>query len=610
MTLEKEILSLQEWLLPSMAGMGALLQFAIIAAGLTVVGVFVAYLRMAMLLGPAEGFYAVAKAIATAVSSDFPCTTLGRIWAMARLAMQEALRRRVLVAFAVFTIVLLFAGWFLDAKSDHPARLYLSFVLTAPAWLVLVLAVMLTAFSLPNDIKSKTIYTVVTKPVRPTEIVLGRILGFTIINTAILVLMGVVSYFFVVRGLSHSHVVDAEDVQEIRSPSGETKRSQGLTDLNDYHRHEFTIEAGASSGQTDMTMDHYHVVQATDDGAFRVMSPQGALVARVPIYGKLGFFDRTGKEGKGISVGKEWSYREYIEGGSQAAAAWSFTGLNPADYADPDAVLPLEMNLSVFRTYKGDIVSGILGAITIKNPTNGRSSEPIPFTAREFTTYQHDVPRKLKELTPDGKLIDVDLFRDLVDENGNVEVRIQCSEPSQYFGMAQADVYIRGRDASFLWNFCKGYLGLWMQMVIITCFGVMFSTFLSGPVAMFATCITYVVGTFKDFITSVATGEQDGGGPLESFIRLITQKNISIDLDMGPVVDRIVMIFDGVFMFFMWLAARVIPDFRSFNTSRFVAYGFDINGNLVMQHCLVTLAFVVVLSIFGYFFLKSREIAA
>jgi hypothetical protein len=161
-----------------------------------------------------------------------------------------------------------------------------------------------------------------------------------------------------------------------------------------------------------------------------------------------------------------------------------------------------------------------------------------------------------------------------------------------------------------VWNFCKGYLGLWMQMVIVTCFGVTFSTFLSGPVAMFASCIVYVVGMFKEFITSVATGEQMGGGPLESFIRLVTQKNISVDLDMGTVVDRTVKVFDGVFMFFMWLGARVIPDFTSFNTSRFVAYGFNIDGNLVAQHLLVTLAFVVVLSIFGYFFLKSREIAA
>jgi hypothetical protein len=41
-----------------------------------------------------------------------------------------------------------------------------------------------------------------------------------------------------------------------------------------------------------------------------------------------------------------------------------------------------------------------------------------------------------------------------------------------------------------------------------------------------------------------------------------------------------------------------------------VAYGFNIDGNLLAEHCLITLAFVFVLSIYGYFFLKSREVAA
>ena len=99
----------------------------------------------------AEGFYAVARAIAMAVASDFPNTSPRRIWAIARLAVQEAVRRRVLVAFAIFAIVLLFAGWFLDTKSDHPAHLYLTFVLTATERLILILAVLLTAFRLASD---------------------------------------------------------------------------------------------------------------------------------------------------------------------------------------------------------------------------------------------------------------------------------------------------------------------------------------------------------------------------------------------------------------------------------------------------------------------------
>ncbi|MCU0980894.1 MAG: ABC transporter permease, partial [Pirellulaceae bacterium] len=502
-------------------------------------------------------------------------------------------------------VVLLFAGWFLDTDSDHPARLYLSFMLTATQFMILVLAILLSTFSLPADIKSKTIYTVVTKPVRPGEIVLGRVLGVVLVNTAILGLMAVISYVFVLRGMAHQHEIAAEDLERTNAPEG----WQGFTNRTSHHRHQVTLDA-EGRGRTDFVRDHDHEVTSTGTGSerkFAVGPQQGALVARVPRYGKLRFVDRSGRPGEGISVGKEWSYRKYIEGGSLASAAWTFSRIRASDFPKG---LPLEMNISVFRTYKGDIVSGILGSITVKHPRTGLSSEPIPFTAREFTLYRHEIPLKLKAVEADGTLKDIKLFESLVDEDGNVEVWIQCSERSQYFGMAQADVYVRGGDASFARNFSKAYMGLWLQMVIITCFGVMLSTFLSAPVALFATGATLVVGLFRGFIISVATGEQVGGGPVESFVRIITQMNQTIELDLGKPIEWIIKGSDAVLMFFMWIAANVFPDYRALDTSRFVAYGFNIDGNLLAQHCLIALAYFVVLSVFGNFFLKSREIAA
>ncbi len=615
MVLEKEILSMFEWLLPSVDRMGALLVFALVVVGLIVVSLFLAYLRMAVLLGPAEGFYAVAKAIAKAVSDDFPNTSLRRIVAMARLAVQESLRRRVLVAFALFALIFLFAGWFLDPESDHPARLYLSFVLTATEMLFLILAVLLSAFSLPNDIKNKTIYTVITKPVRAGEIVLGRILGFSVIGTVLLVLMGLVSYGFVRRNLSHRHVILSQDVEQITNEDGKTVGWKGETPLASdaiagerAHRHEFSIGINGL-GQTDATKDHYHAIEKVgegEDATYSVGSQQGALVAKVPVYGKLRFIDNTGREGQGISVGKEWPYRKYIEGGSLAAAVWTFEGTTEDQFPEH---LPLEMTISVFRTYKGDIVSGVLGAIIVKNPTTGLRSESIQFTAKEFATYAHNLPRKMKAVRADGTLFDCDLFEDLVDENGNVEIWIQCLEPSQYFGMAAPDVYMRAEDGVFFWNFIKAHISIWLQMVIVVCFGVTLSTFLSGSVTMFATFVVYIAGLFREFIMNVATGEQVGGGPLESLVRIITQKNVSIDLDINPVIDWLVPAIDTVLMALMWVAARVLPDFRGFNTSRFVADGFNINGNLMAQQCLTAMVFVLVLSVFGYFFLKSREVA-
>lgn len=61
-------------------------------------------------------------------------------------------------------------------------------------------------------------------------------------------------------------------------------------------------------------------------------------------------------------------------------------------------------------------------------------------------------------------------------------------------------MYLHHRNASFALNFAKGYIGIWLQMAVVTGLGVMFSTFLSGSVAMLATLGTLVGGFFSDFM--------------------------------------------------------------------------------------------------------------
>ena len=51
-------------------------------------------------------------------------------------------------------------------------------------------------------------------------------------------------------------------------------------------------------------------------------------------------------------------------------------------------------------------------------------------------------------------------------------------------------------------NFIKGYLGIWLQMLLVIVLGVMFSTFLSGPVAMLATIGALLGGFFNDYHVS------------------------------------------------------------------------------------------------------------
>jgi hypothetical protein len=238
MTVEDPVLTMTQWLTPSEHGIGAMLKTLIGLGGVALFLMFFGFLVFAGQEGPGAGFARLMRTISEGLR-DLGDFSFRRLWAMTRLAFQEAIRKKVLVAFAVFALVMLFASWYLDVKTDQPAQLYMAVVLGWTNLLVLILALFLSTFSLPNDMKTKTIYTVVTKPVRIIELVLGRMLGFVLIGSLILAVMCVLSYFFVWRGLSHRHEVEvASLVEDATIVDDKGKRGMsGRTTEDDYHRH-------------------------------------------------------------------------------------------------------------------------------------------------------------------------------------------------------------------------------------------------------------------------------------------------------------------------------------------------------------------------------------
>lgn len=609
MVLEKPIVPYLEWL------SSAVVPFCLGLLVVIAVGLVLGFLSNALRQGPILAIRSVVGLIITSIKEAFQSSPR-RLFAIARLAFQESIRRRVLVVFAIFVIALLFGGWFLDRDSDHPARLYLSFVLTSTNYLVLLLAIFISAFSIPNDMKYKTIFTVVTKPVRGWEIVLGRMLGFITIGTVLLALMCVFSYFFVTRGLQHDHAIDPEALVSVPSQV-DSPQVLGKTELARRHRHDVILHPDGTLS-TSPEKEHVHTITERD-GVYRVGKARGQLTARVPIRGKLRFLDDAGQPSEGTNVGYEWAYRRYIEGGTLAAAIWRFDGLEPDDFGD---TIPLEMSIRVFRTYKGNIEKGLRGTIELVKPAKldeegrpvaldgGWRSTEISFVAQEYTAYQPRIPRRLKVRDDEGNEREVDVFEELVDpETGALEVWIRCLDNAQYLGMAPADLYLRAKDQPFWLNFVKGYVSIWMQMVVVTCLGVTFSTFLSGPVAMISTLAALIMGMFKQFVVDVATGEIEGGGPIESLVRIVKQWNQMSEFE-DSIGTEIIQRIDAVLMLFVQGISYAMPDCSIFNTSSFVAYGFNIPPSLMAQHMTTMLAYTVVTSIAAYFFFKSREIAA
>ncbi len=615
MIIESDLQSFLDWLLHgSETEPGALLGFAITAAALALVALIIGFLAAAVRHGPMKAGDMTYRVVMTGIKELFVLSPR-RVWALARLAFQESIRRRVLVSLVIFLLILLFAAWFLKRESPEPARLYLSFVLTATTYLVLLLALFLSAFSLPADFKSRTIYTVVTKPVRAGEIVLGRIIGFALVGTLLLAIMATCSYAFVKRTLHHTHPILPGEIQDVVGRDAEGGEQTvlgkaGRTGPSMGHRHAVVVERdGFAETLTDLR--HRHPVTVREHNGkteYETGAPEDLFQARVPIYGKLRFKDRSGQDvARGISVGNEWGYRSFIEGETLAAAIWSFSDIDRDEFPDG---LPIELTLRVFRTYKGDIEKGILGSLLVMNPDTGLKSDIQTFRAKDFYIDEQFIPRALTDSAGNP----LDLYKDLVTKDGRVDVQIQCRERSQYFGAAQADCYLRAEGGSFPFNFVKGYLSIWVQMVLVICLGVLFSTFLSGPVAMLATIGSIVVGFFADFVAGVVMGVQqiegglEGGGPVESLIRTVTQQNMTSPMDEG-LTRTVAKTLDRVLSYLMDAAVAVLPNFSSYSNVSWVAYGFNIPGDEVLKNLVACVAYVFGAFVAGYFLLRMREVA-
>jgi len=537
----------------------------------------------------------------------------------------------------------------------------------------LMMGMLISSFSLPDDIKNKTIYTIVTKPVRATEIVLGRIVGFGLLGTGLLALMGAISYVFVWQGLDHGHQIVGE-TQTVASfveigpdkMSVLTKRRasenaimEAITEDRAGHRHRLEVlairrgpndplpihQASIVDQKTlkDGSIEYHQVVcldaaghkhKVTVDGQGRdakitIGGPIGYFRARMPIYSdQLVFYDRDGEpQEKGINVGHESDRRSFVSGGTARARTslskieMTFDDFYPGSFPNlnigGNEFVTLEMNLGIYRTFKANIEKRVTGGLQFESvPSNDAKnrfvSDMQDFETKEFAVQTRAIPRKIagKIFSPDGKLVEqgvYDLFDDFA-ENGKIRLFLSCRDYNQYIGVAPKDIYFRPGDASYGWNFAKGYFGIWCQMMVIISIGVALSASLSAPITMLGTIVIIILGYFSEFISGLAKPDTLGGGPIESMIRVVTQKNMMSDLDTGVFVTLIKNIDYGIGMLLYGLTF-LTPDFSRFNFADDLATGYSIGGNRVLIALALTMVFCFGFTLLGYFSLKTREIA-
>src|SRR5687768_10941565 len=123
--------------------------------------------------------------------------SLRRAWAISGVCFDESIRRRVL-----WITPLAIIGAVIVTQLQKPVdaqdaiRQTIKFCLFATGLVVTVTAIILASTNLPNEIETRVIYTIVTKPTTRLEIVVGKVLGFARVSAAILLIMGLFMFAY------------------------------------------------------------------------------------------------------------------------------------------------------------------------------------------------------------------------------------------------------------------------------------------------------------------------------------------------------------------------------------------------------------------------------
>ncbi len=603
-----------------------------------------------LLTGGPRGMGRALGALGGALADLFR-TSPGRVGALAALTFRESVRRRALLVFVIFALLFMFAGWFLSKPGDRPelqVQVLVAFVLTTITYLVLVPMIFLACFGIPEDIRRRSLHTIVTKPVRRGEVVLGRILGYVGIATLVLVVMGVVGFLWIDRQVpdeARSALVSREPIYgslTFRGQEGEVMaRGVNVGDIWAFR----SYIPGATKARGIYTFGGVTPAAMTDVVLRNARTGEEQAEQRLRLESNFEAF-RTykGDMTRGLFV-------QYAYVNPDADDLVRLPALIAADAAaaakTPDELFrkrnSLDFRLGELRTALENVrgtawakthaafvskVNGLLGsadpdaadldakarqavaaAAGVEPP---RYVDPNAFKIEEFKTNLHNVPRTLAGSDAAGGKLD--LFDDLA-PRGRLRIEVASLDGAQYLGMAPADLFVRTPDKPFWISFTKAIFGIWLMVTLVVVLGVTAGTFVKGPIATVLTFTLLIVGLgFREFMdTLTATfvgqgGKVAGGGPLESIVRIFQHLNPTTDLPAGPLTS-IIQELDKGFLYALFAVRYLIPDFGVYNLSEYVANGFDVSWSAGLLPAIgMTLAFLPPCLLLGYFALKSREL--
>lgn len=528
-----------------------------------------------------------------------------RIGALTKLGFKEALRSRLYWIGLLALIPFLFRNvWMTGVRPVDEFRTLVSAGTFTITILVLLTAVLLAAFSIPNDIKNLTIHTVVTKPIERFEIVLGRFFGYTALMT--LALAGMTALCLLLINTATIDEKAQEETAKARVPV------RGKLEFKSRKAEFEGTNVGREFEYRKYIAGH---PQSPQRAVWAFASAPAGLTDgdRVPVEFTFDIFRMTkGEENRGVDATLRFVTHNcpQVPPRADQGGEWQ--------WADAEAYNRYQQEVRDLRAQGVNPESARPGKPGEPNPAweaANRLAEKYGFfeisgkNVYDYEVTVIDIPSGLFKNARSGEPAK-ERGRDGAEKpRPRFSVYVKCDSAGQLLGMAEPDLYLLEGNKSFSQNFVKGVVGLWCRLCIVIGLAVACSTYLSGVLALLATMVIFLTGYFTEHLNDVAYNRSIGGGPFESMSRLVRAEAPTTP-SAETAGAKLLQGFDQVWGWVVRRIQNVVPDVESFSWTHFVSEGFNVNTEFLILNVLVMVGYLLPWGILAYYLMKSREIAA
>jgi hypothetical protein len=376
---------------------------------------------------------------------------MSKIWAVAVNTVRQSLRLKIAAVFIVLLLILLpVMGFKVTGDGTLKGRLqtFISYGLSLTTLLLCLLTIVGSIYTLTSDIKQMQIFTVLTKPIRRFQLMLGKFLGIVLLDILLLGLFASIIYAIVVN---MPRFIKAD-----------------LSEVEDANNVFFTARAGLMPQDVDVSKDvesAYEKLKKSGEIGDLEQSP----IAVRNFKNELARRIQLGK--RAVAVGQEllWEFNnvKITEPNQRLFIKFKYdVSVNPADQ-------------QVYSNWiVGDDRQLKLGT-GVKTPIYQLERKDLIRTAREI-----EIPA---DCVADDGYLAVGFF------NPTLNDTVVIFPPED-------GLEVLYKADSFTANFFRGVLLILIRLVFLAALGVLAGSFLSFPVALLLSLSVFFTAYISGFI--------------------------------------------------------------------------------------------------------------